>query len=88
MRTTVDLPDDLIQKAKIAAIQQKTTLRDLFSRALIKELNTNNDPKNSLKPKTKFPIFSSKSAGSLDISTADLLRLDEIEDSRQNEITN
>mgnify|MGYP005848999191 CR=1 FL=1 len=29
MKTTIDFPDDLLQKAKIAAVQRKTTLREL-----------------------------------------------------------
>ena len=30
MKTTVDLPEDLLQRAKIAAVQRRTTLKDLF----------------------------------------------------------
>jgi hypothetical protein len=29
MKTTIDFPEDLLQKAKIAAVQRKTTLRKL-----------------------------------------------------------
>ncbi len=38
MRTTLDLPDDLLRSAKIAAVQRGTTLRDLVTSALRREL--------------------------------------------------
>lgn len=38
MRTTLDLPDELLRKAKIAAIERGCTLRALFARALEREL--------------------------------------------------
>ena len=34
MRTTFDLPDDLMKRAKIAAIRRGSTLRDLVAEAL------------------------------------------------------
>jgi len=39
MKTTVELPEEVIQRAKIAAIQRKTTLKDLILRSLVKELD-------------------------------------------------
>lgn len=34
MRTTFDLPDDLMKRAKIAAVRRGSTLRDLVTEAL------------------------------------------------------
>jgi hypothetical protein len=34
MRTTLDLPDDLMKRAKIAAVKRGSTLRDLVAEAL------------------------------------------------------
>jgi hypothetical protein len=34
MRTTLDLPDDLMKRAKIAAVRRGSTLRDLIAEAL------------------------------------------------------
>jgi hypothetical protein len=34
MRTTVDLPDELMKRVKIAAVRRGTTLRDLIADAL------------------------------------------------------
>lgn len=38
MRTTLDLPDDLLAQAKIAAVERGCTLRALFAQALEREL--------------------------------------------------
>lgn len=38
MRTTLDLPDDLLREAKIAAVRRGSTLRDLVAAALRREL--------------------------------------------------
>ncbi len=38
MKTTVDLPDDLLIEAKKRAAEQRTTLRRLFARGLRREL--------------------------------------------------
>ena len=38
MRTTLDLPDDLLRQAKIAAVQRRSTLRDLVANGLRREL--------------------------------------------------
>ena len=34
MKTTIDLPDDLLHRAKIVAAQRKTTLKDLVETGL------------------------------------------------------
>ncbi len=38
MRTTLDLPDELLRRAKIAAVERGCTLRALFAHALEREL--------------------------------------------------
>ncbi|MBE2203795.1 MAG: hypothetical protein IAE94_05625 [Chthoniobacterales bacterium] len=38
MKTTLDLPDDLLIKAKILAAQRKTTLKAIVESALIREV--------------------------------------------------
>ncbi len=38
MRTTVDIPDELMKKAKMKAIEEGLSLKDLFTRILEKEL--------------------------------------------------
>lgn len=34
MRTTIEIPDPLLRQAKIAAVEQGTTLKDLITRGL------------------------------------------------------
>ena len=41
MRTTLDLPDDLLRRAKIAAVHRGSTLRDLVASGLRRELAAN-----------------------------------------------
>jgi hypothetical protein len=80
MRTTLELPDDLLRRAKIAAIERGTTLRELIGKALAQELGV----KDSAKPKrATFPIFASKTPGTLDLTAADLAGMDAEEDRRQ-----
>jgi len=44
MRTTLDLPDDLMKRAKIAAVRRGSTLRDLMAEALRKLLADQGSP--------------------------------------------
>lgn len=39
MRTTIDLPDPLLERVKISAAKQQTTMRDLVIRGLESVLN-------------------------------------------------
>lgn len=39
MRTTLELPDDLLRRAKIAAAERGCTLKVLFARALEREIS-------------------------------------------------
>lgn len=38
MRTTLDLPDNLLKQAKIKAAEEGISLKELFTRSLMKEL--------------------------------------------------
>lgn len=44
MRTTFDLPDELMKRAKIAAVKRGSTLRDLVAEALRKLLADHGPP--------------------------------------------
>ncbi len=44
MRTTFDLPDDLMKRAKIAAVRRGSTLRDLVAEALRRLLADQGQP--------------------------------------------
>lgn len=51
MRTTLDLPDELMKQAKIAAVERGVTLRDLVAEALRQALL----PKPRLARRIKLP---------------------------------
>lgn len=40
VKTTIDLPEDVLQRAKITAIQRKTTLKELICQSLIREMES------------------------------------------------
>ena len=40
MKTTIELPDDLFQKAKVLAAERSTTLRDIMTQALRQWMQT------------------------------------------------
>lgn len=39
MKTTIELPDDLMKSAKVAAARRRVSLKQLFTQALRKELS-------------------------------------------------
>lgn len=82
MRTTLDLPDELLKRAKIEAVQRGTSLRDLVGAALERELNRPSEPKATRK-RARFPIFDSKEPGSLRLTNASIAKLEAEEDVRR-----
>ena len=44
MKTTLDLPDDLLREAKVVAARRKTTLKDLVTRSLRREIGMDSIP--------------------------------------------
>ena len=82
MRTTLDLPDDLLKRAKIEAVQRGTSLRDIVASALEREFSRPSDPTKKQK-RTKFPIFASAAPGSLRLSGAGIAKMENDEDARR-----
>lgn len=54
MRSTFDLPDDLLKRAKIAAVNRGTTLRELVAEGLRRVLT--DEPASARKRMTKAPV--------------------------------
>jgi len=82
MRTTLDLPDELLKRAKIAAVERGVTLRELVGRALARDISSN--PTGEAKPtRIRLPIFRSRQPGSLELTSADMARAEEEEDRRR-----
>ena len=68
MRTTIELPDELLKKAKIKAVEEGISLKQLFTRALENELDGSPDRKlvAPLKPKVDNSFRSSLKTGKID----------------------
>jgi hypothetical protein len=82
MRTTVDLPDDLLKRAKIAAVERGVTLRALIGSAVARDLAAGPLPQEKRK-RVQFPIFPSSRPGSMKLTNADIARAEEEEDLRR-----
>jgi hypothetical protein len=54
MRTTLDLPDELLRRAKIVAIERGCSLRALFAQALERELR---EPTAALPSAQSLPVL-------------------------------
>lgn len=80
MRTTIELPDDLLKRAKIAAVERGVSLKELMREALAKELAAAATP---APRRVKFPIFPSKRPGTMNLTNADIARLEAEEDIRR-----
>lgn len=82
MRTTLDLPDELLKRAKIKAVERGTSLRELVGAALEHELNRPSEPK-PMRKRARFPIFDSKAPGALRLTNAEIAKLEGDEDHRR-----
>lgn len=70
MRTTIDLPDSILKKAKMKAIEENITLKELFIRSLKNELESSeksnqisNTPWKNLKGKGSASDLSPSDSG-------------------------
>ena len=83
MRTTIDIPDEILKQAKIAAVERGLTLRDLVGKALVRELGS---AATGLRPgrRVSFPIFRSREPGALQAAAQELSRLETDEEARRN----
>jgi len=82
MRTTLDLPDQLMKRAKIAAVERGVTLRELIGSALARDLAAGPPPPEARR-RVRFPVFSSTRPGSLSLTSADVERSEAAEDRRR-----
>jgi hypothetical protein len=82
MRTTLDLPDELLKRAKIEAVERGTSLREIVGAALERELGRAPESTRARK-RARFPIFDSKTPGALRLSNADIAKLESDEDRRR-----
>ncbi len=67
MRTTNDLPDDLVRAARVRAAESDETLKELFTRALTRELGSP-----TTKRRGELPLIGSSRRGTVQISPSEL----------------
>jgi hypothetical protein len=82
MRTTLELPDELLKRAKIAAVERGITLRELVGSALARDLAAGPLPP-ARGRRVRFPVFRSAEPGSLHLTNAEIARSEADEDRRR-----
>lgn len=57
MKTTLDLPDDLVQELKLRSVHERSKLKDVAAAALRRGLAMDNKPTQPRKKSIKLPLF-------------------------------
>ena len=69
MRTTIDLPDELIREVKAVAARRGTSLKNVVRAALEEELRKT---ERKAGRRVKFPLLSSHEPGALNLTNAEI----------------
>jgi hypothetical protein len=78
MRTTLDLPPDLMRAAKVRAAQRGESLKDLFTRAIAHEVST--PGRGSRAGRLTFPLIGRDDGPRVDVTNTDIEASFEAED--------
>ena len=78
MRTTVELPPDLLRAAKARAAERGEALKALFVRAVSRELGRS--ASGARDEHVAWPLISSRRKGAVHLTNADLARIDMAEE--------
>lgn len=84
MRTTIDIPDEIMRQAKIAAVERGVTLRELVGSALRRDLARPAGAPTPTRRRLRFPIFPSRRPGALQAKDGNLSRVELEEEARRN----
>lgn len=87
VRTSIELPDDLLRRAKITAVERGTTLRVLVEQALRRELGLASRENGGQRRRAEFPVFTSVAPGSMELGATTLRELEVSEDLRRHGTT-
>ncbi len=74
MRTTVDIPDPILRRAKAAAALEGKSLKTFLTEAIVHEIERNADKK-IIRKKVSLPIVRSKNPGTLRITSDDIANI-------------
>ena len=78
MRTTIDLPSDLMQAAKVRAAQRRESLKDLFTRAIAHEVGSTRRGRPA--GHVSFPLIGRDSEPRVEVTSEDIVAALEAED--------
>jgi hypothetical protein len=78
MRTTVDMPTEIMQAAKVRAAERGETLKDLVTRAVAQELRVPARPARA--GRVSLPLIGREASPSVDVTNADIEAALEAED--------
>lgn len=78
MRTTVDLPADLMQAAKVRAAQRGESLKDLFARAVAHEVGIQGGTRTG--GRLALPLIGRDEGPKVELTNADIEAAFEIDD--------
>ena len=81
MRTTIDLPSDLMQAAKVRAAQRGESLKDLFTRAIAHE--TGNPGRARPAGRLTLPLIGRDGEPRVEVTNADIAAAFEAEDTER-----
>jgi plasmid stability protein len=70
MRTTIDLPNELMQAAKVRAAQRGESLKELFTRAITREVEAPRPAEADRR--VEFPLIRSRRGRRVNITNADI----------------
>ena len=70
MRTTLELPNELYQRVKIAAIERGVTMKSLLERAVVNELTGRPEHQAKVAKRRPFPVLHLKDRTPIDITNA------------------
>jgi hypothetical protein len=79
MRTTIDIPDDMLQAAKIRAAERGETLKELVTRAVARDLGLSDLPAQR-SGRVRLPLVGQGAAPSVEVTNADIAAALESED--------
>ena len=79
MRTTVEIPDHLLRRAKAAAALEGKSLKAFLTKAVMHELERSAEKK-IFRKKVSLPLIPSKRPGTLQLSSEDIANILDKED--------
>ena len=82
MRTTIDVPEELMRAAKVAAAERHMNLKELFAKALAHELGTQVSAQK--RGRVEFPLVGSNRSGEkVDLTNEDMAEIFADEDAEK-----